>query len=321
MGLRKLAEVERSARSDVLLSDPLSLEWVSESTPPQYYLPLMATDALDRAAMAPEAADRPRMFLGAIHNLCRAWVDDWWHRTGGPEFPDPEETSYIRAIHSTEEWNLTYRSVWHILCMRLRMMEPPSDPPGAWPMRRVDLGVARDVTPLLHFVADINAPVDDRLQACISLGLLEDASAVPDLQTVMLASAEPAIRAQAAWALGKIGDKRAARALRKVAINETELGDVRAHAIEALVDLRLRADLPRMVHLLADGDPQVRSAAAFALGEMGNHTHSRALESLLDDPAPGAFRQTVGQEAREAQESIKARQERRRKAKRNAEDQ
>lgn len=91
-------------------------------------------------------------------------------------------------------------------------------------------------------------------------------AALPALLSAGLGAAEPWVQREAAWALGKLGDRRAAKRL--VAALDTADGSVRRMAAWALGRLDAPASIPRLVELMDDRDELVRAAAVEALGAL-----------------------------------------------------
>ena len=98
-----------------------------------------------------------------------------------------------------------------------------------------------------------------------------------------LASDRPAVRRQAAAALGRLGAPAAADALAE-ALADPDAG-VRREAARALARLKDRRATPALVRALADSDQTVRFYAAYALGEVRAPSAADALLAALGDPA------------------------------------
>ena len=107
--------------------------------------------------------------------------------------------------------------------------------------------------------------------------LIELGSASVDTTLDSLTHENPIIRAWSAFVLGDIGDNRVIPHLvnRLNATNQTELWRV----CEALGKLHAVNAVPRLIELLADEEAGVDSAAATALGRIGD---ARALEPLIE---------------------------------------
>jgi epoxyqueuosine reductase len=91
--------------------------------------------------------------------------------------------------------------------------------------------------------------------ACVVLGNRGDAAAVPALRRA-LTKGEPLVRGHAAWALGRIGNAQARRALERAGLVETGPGVLREIAA-AQAELRAVADVEGMtgVPRAAEGLP------------------------------------------------------------------
>ena len=96
-------------------------------------------------------------------------------------------------------------------------------------------------------------------------------------------AADTGIRLKVSWLLGRLGDKRAVYAL-LAAIRDKE-PDVRRAAAQALGELHhRRAARPLIGAMLNDEDVGVRAAAANALGELGDRRAFEPLMSSLGNP-------------------------------------
>lgn len=113
-----------------------------------------------------------------------------------------------------------------------------------------------------------------------TLGLIGTAEALPPLQQRIRRGLPPALLQHAIITLTAIGDPGAGPTLLALA-NHRRLG-IRAESLKALGSLRLRDAYPTLVRGLSDGDPQVRSAAAVALGQLGDATALPVLFQALD---------------------------------------
>ncbi len=133
------------------------------------------------------------------------------------------------------------------------------------------------VPALIQALSDEDVAV--RLVVAGALGNIGEATAVPHLITA-LHDEHPSVRHSAAEALGKIGDKRAIEGLLQ-ALHD-EYGMVRnpvAHAIIAI-----GVDASRVINLLDDQNPNVRAAAAWIIGSVGDSTVEAELIHSLADP-------------------------------------
>ncbi len=127
-----------------------------------------------------------------------------------------------------------------------------------------DLGNPRAVPILLGCLSDINDQV--RARAASALGRLGDRRAVADLIRMMLSDPVPYVRIQVVRALGAIGDPRALHDL----IDALKDGEwwVRIRVVEALEHLGEQAIEPLFL-ALEDRDKEVRARAAMTLERLG----------------------------------------------------
>lgn len=127
---------------------------------------------------------------------------------------------------------------------------------------------------------------------CIALGLARDAEAQELLSERALGGADDSVRAQAAIALGLIGARGEAEALREVVLNSIAKPLVVREFATALALLGDRSVLPVLVAALREARTlPSQSALAFAIGRVGD---TRAVDPLLallgDEGAPEATR-------------------------------
>lgn len=92
----------------------------------------------------------------------------------------------------------------------------------------------------------------------------------------------PAVRRQAAAALGRLADRAAVPAL--VAALADPDASVRREAASSLANLKDERAVAGLIKLLADGDANVRFYAAYALGEIKDPRAAGALVRALGDP-------------------------------------
>jgi len=126
--------------------------------------------------------------------------------------------------------------------------------------------------------------------------------AVPEL--IGLLKNKDAPRADAAWALGRIGDIETVRPLLEAAQDDS--GDVGAAATEALVRFPWRGGrvYDQLVVALKDKEPGVRSVAVRVLGKRCGPTAMKPLVTALKDRNP-----EIRQAAAEALKKIRGREE------------
>ena len=119
--------------------------------------------------------------------------------------------------------------------------------------------------------------VEDRAAMARRLGQKKVPSAVPYLLG-SLKDRDPKVRAACAWALGQIGDRKAAIDLKFRLDNETD-PEVRPVLEEALALLSDEAAIRRHIERLADPDPAARLESASALAAW--RSHDLAIRGLL----------------------------------------
>jgi len=123
-----------------------------------------------------------------------------------------------------------------------------------------------------------------RARAARAVGRLQDSTAVPALLP-LLADRDPRVAHEAAFALGQIGHPSAAAPL--AAVTTSADAGLRALAIEALGKVGAKAQTPVVVRALDDPLPAVRGAAAVALWRLADSTAVDALVAHDDDPDAG----------------------------------
>jgi cyclophilin family peptidyl-prolyl cis-trans isomerase/HEAT repeat protein len=122
-----------------------------------------------------------------------------------------------------------------------------------------------------------------RARAALATGRLQDSTAVPALLP-LLADTSPEVRQEAVFALGQIGHRSARDALLPLAAATDP--ELRGLAIEALGKLGDKAATPVVVRALDDPLPAVRGAAAVALWRLADSTAVPALVAHDDDADP-----------------------------------
>ena len=144
-----------------------------------------------------------------------------------------------------------------------------------------------------HLAALGSEDPDARSEAARALGELGDRRAVEPLSGI-LSDVSQDVRRTAAEALGEIGDNRAIKQLLGMFTDQS--GDVRKAAHEALRKLGVTHDELLEGHLAALGseDPDVRSEAARALGELGDRRAVEPLFELLFDATHEVRRSVAG---------------------------
>jgi len=128
-----------------------------------------------------------------------------------------------------------------------------------------------------------------RTRAMLACGALRDAALLPKYEALLFpksgadgAMASDSVARAASWAVAKLGDKRAAPLLRKIAENGTP--DMRAFAVLGLGALKDKSSVPLLAHVarsLEAGTP-ARAAAAYALGEVGAESEVTSLLTIAE---------------------------------------
>lgn len=193
---------------------------------------------------------------------------------------------------------------------------------AAWWLRRRSFGFGRIMVRMREVASTHEDPVM-RERALAALGEFLDPHALPTLDAVATGDAEPSVRVAAVRALGRLnaqaGNATLAKVLadgdarvRKAALDQVlkvsffrdagallaRLDDsdagVRRTSVQLVGELRIAdAAEPLMGLLMTDDSPQVRQAAAIALGRIGGNdaftalTDARALED--DEQVSGAI--------------------------------
>ncbi|HEY6867632.1 MAG TPA: HEAT repeat domain-containing protein [Candidatus Eisenbacteria bacterium] len=134
---------------------------------------------------------------------------------------------------------------------------------------------------LQHFLGNADPAV--RARAALAVGRLQDSATVSALLP-LLRDADPRVRAEAVFALGQIGERRAREPLEKLLAGaEPEIVDL---VIEALGKLGDRAATPAVAAYLRDASPRLRAEAAVALWRLADSTAIDRLIERHDDPDP-----------------------------------
>ena len=134
---------------------------------------------------------------------------------------------------------------------------------------------------LIEAMSDGDAYV--RAGAAKALGTLGATTAVPFLIDA-LRDKDFLVSIDAAEALGKIGDTRAVPAFIEAVYNEDdEYGILRFYGVIALGELKDSAAIPILLKALHDKSRNVRSGAAWALGEIGSDAIPGLIKALHDE--------------------------------------
>lgn len=122
-------------------------------------------------------------------------------------------------------------------------------------------------------------PEDLRANAAEALGRIGNPSAAPVLMTLLKDDLESSVRRAAAEALGYLGDAQAAAVLESAIQDRNE--EVRQQAVWALGHLGYTNAIPSLAKALHDRDDSAQFAAACALGEIGHAAAVAALQENL----------------------------------------
>jgi HEAT repeat protein len=140
------------------------------------------------------------------------------------------------------------------------------------------IGDKRAVPPLIEWLKDKSLDY----QAAIILGQLGDARAVPALKE-LLANGDEWQRLWSAYGLAKIGDPAGVPALMVFLTDKNPQWTNRRHAIRALEEVGDKRAVQALISALQDPSPDIRNAAADALGSIGDPSAIGALEALSGD--------------------------------------
>lgn len=131
---------------------------------------------------------------------------------------------------------------------------------------------------LIDQLQDQNA--NTRSQAAVSLGRLGDAGAVDALVRVLCNDSQLNVQEDATWALVRIGSAAVPPLIEVLADGNPAMRHNAAHALGKIGDA---GAVDALVQALSDDDPTVRLKAAFALGQIGDTRAVEPLLRLLDD--------------------------------------
>ena len=133
-----------------------------------------------------------------------------------------------------------------------------------------------------HLVADLQSQDEFvRAQAAFALGMLGEPAVGPLIE--LLAHSDHDIRLRAAWALGVIGQPALP------ALLDLAQGDDQGRRVEAIRVLGVIGEgraLNQLFHALTDPDPSIAQRAAAALGKIGDPRAFHPLLTALHHPSP-----------------------------------
>ena len=159
------------------------------------------------------------------------------------------------------------------------VVAPAADP--MWLIARAEDQRAWSDGVLRHFLGSEDPAV--RARAALAVGRLQDSATVAALLP-LLRDPETRVRAEAVFALGQIGARSAREPLEKLLAGaEPEVVDL---AIEALGKLGDRAATPVVAAYLRDASPRLRAEAAVALWRLADSTAIGRLIERHDDLDP-----------------------------------
>lgn len=214
--------------------------------------------------------------VGHFGDRHRGWDADASDRAGIRALPAPEYDAWIERL--SHPGDLRQRRDTRI---RVRVdHDGPARyddaPRTRWTKEQLE---RRDdsLLPVLRSLLLADADPRVRAEAAFSLRRLRDTDGVPALSRALLDDPVAGVRAQAAAALAAVGDERAVGAAIQAALTD---GDptVRAEAVSAIGTMRLDAGVvPLAVVLGKDDEDDVRRRAAIALGQI---KHPAGLASL-----------------------------------------
>ncbi|MCC6179285.1 MAG: HEAT repeat domain-containing protein [Chloroflexi bacterium] len=172
------------------------------------------------------------------------------------------------------------------------------------------LGATKAVTALNKMVVNRSLDFGTRSGAIQALRMIGSRRAVPTLVSVLLEDEHDWVRSFAANALSLIADPRAKAALYQIATDKDAPANVRGDAIEALTHHADDRRIPVLLEALHDPSAEVRFWAVLTLGQVGGPDvlpELERLEATDDEVVPHWW--SVGREARDAIEAIRARTE------------
>jgi HEAT repeat protein len=140
----------------------------------------------------------------------------------------------------------------------------------------------RVIDPLISVLTSENEDIADRINAADGLVWPRSKKSVAALLTILHDSNED-LRLFIIRTLGKLADKQAIDPLMNVAKDQNESPSVHEAAISALGYVQGKRAFEPLLEALADGDSNIRSAAASALGSLGDRRAVPRLIALLKD--------------------------------------
>lgn len=171
-----------------------------------------------------------------------------------------------------------------------------------------DLGIA-DAVPTL--VNALGTETDGRLVWSAANALVRLRARESGAALVVIADKGSRERQTAVlWTLGALRATVAIPLLRRIAVDEQADIDVRAHALEALGAVGASEAANDLLAVLSSPSPELRFWACYSLGQVGDAESIPQLEQLARvDLGVSAAGRAIGNEARDAVESIRMRLE------------
>ncbi len=169
------------------------------------------------------------------------------------------------------------------------------------------VGDAQSVGPRLQRVLADASCARVRVHAAQALARLASPQARGALAEALMRDDDEEVRARAARGLGQLGDHRAVPLLGATLANRGEVPAVRGEAAEALGVIGRRSSAALLVRALRDDEPDVRGGAAIALSMVGGLEVIPALRGLEADDAMTSDLGPVGDCARAAITDIRRR--------------
>ncbi len=173
----------------------------------------------------------------------------------------------------------------------------PAPAPQPWDGKIRNLAAAaadtndpRVVTGLLHALEDSVPAV--RANAAFALGELAIRSAAGPMAARLQRESNSQVRDRIIWALGQLESRDAVPALQQV-IQRDSSEELRSKAVWALGQIQDPAALPALITALGDRSPEVRGKAAWALGQLEPRTAPKELIAALRDGSAEVRRQAA----------------------------
>jgi HEAT repeat protein len=149
----------------------------------------------------------------------------------------------------------------------------------------------------------------ERSMAARCFARMPEPTAETTLIDALQAELEISVQAELVAALGQTGGQRAHQVLLECAASPTRDSTVVAEALEQLSYFPSNDSREVILRFLSSDVPELRFWATFAIGQIGDSRDIRVLESLLRDESAIPGFGPVSQEAREAIEKIRLRDE------------